>query len=260
VLEYRLPRLLAATAIAARSALQTMEPIVRNALAARDAHFAWNEELFRRPGPAIMRIWPLLGRRMPPCKICCLPLTGDMSRILTTIAREDAASYVGKTVGKRPEGHLQNCIPVFHTDGTPVKLLVRDWEGIRVYRPRLQSAGFDPAPFHPKSRILVDDLNSARNKMFYSVIQNHLGELIVNLVQWAGVAEEELWQIVRNAANSVFDLLEQDPAARKEAEEDRAFFFREYADYKAIMWMRMKGEAHQYMYAKVPNPLAAQTT
>lgn len=154
------------------------------------------------------------------------------------------------------EGHLQNCIPVFQIDGKPVKMLVRDWEGIRVYRRRLQSAGFDPAFFHPKSRILVEDLNSARNKMFYSVVQNHLGELIMNLVQWTGIAEKELWQIVRNAANNVFDLLVQEPTIRKEAEEDRAFFFKEYADCKSIMWMRMKGEAHQYIYAKVPNPLA----
>ncbi|NGQ96909.1 adhesin [Brevibacillus sp. SYP-B805] len=154
------------------------------------------------------------------------------------------------------EGHLQNCIPVFNTDGKPVKLLVRDWEGIRVYRQRLQNAGFDPTSFHPKSRILVDDLDSARNKMFYSVVQNHLGELIVILVQWTGIVEEELWEVVRNAVKNVFDLLEQDPAVRQEAREDRAFFFQEHADYKSIMWMRMIGEAHQYMYAKVPNPLA----
>lgn len=153
------------------------------------------------------------------------------------------------------EGHLQNTVPVFGRDGTPVKLLVRDWEGIRVHRRRLSEAGVDLKAFHAKSRILVDDLKSVHNKMFYTVMQNHLGELILQLVRYYGVNEADLWSIVREAAETVFDRIEQDAAYSDNARTDRSVFFSEYADYKAVTLMRMTGEAHSYTYAKVPNPL-----
>jgi siderophore synthetase component len=154
------------------------------------------------------------------------------------------------------EGHLQNIVPVFKSDGTPVKLLVRDWEGIRVHRGRLAAAGFDITQFHAKSRILVSDLKSVRNKMFYSVFQNHLGELVLRLTEFYGVDEARFWNVIRETATAVFDRIEEEPAYREQAREDRYIVFNEKSDYKAVTLMRMTGEAHQYTYTKVFNPLS----
>ncbi|PZE19862.1 IucA/IucC family protein [Paenibacillus xerothermodurans] len=153
------------------------------------------------------------------------------------------------------EAHLQNTVPVFKTDGTPSKMLVRDWEGIRVHRDRLISAGLDVSMFHPKSRIIVNDLKSVRNKLFYSIFQNHLGELALRLSTYYGIEETRLWNLVHTIAASIFDRIEQHPAYREQSKSDRSVFFQEQVDYKAITLMRMTGEAHQYTYAKVPNPL-----
>lgn len=153
------------------------------------------------------------------------------------------------------EGHLQNTVPVFKKDGTPDRLLVRDWEGIRVHRGRLQNAGFDINMFHHKSRILVDDEKSMRNKVFYSVMQNHFGELFLHIIQFYEFDEQLLWNIVKRVLHNIFVDLQEDPNYKECAVSDYAVFFANKVDYKALTLMRMMGEAHAYFYVKVKNPL-----
>ncbi|MGG0188130.1 IucA/IucC family protein [Bacillus rhizoplanae] len=153
------------------------------------------------------------------------------------------------------EGHLQNTVPVFKKDGTPDRLLVRDWEGIRVHRGRLRNAGFDINMFHDKSRILVDDEKSMRNKVFYSVMQNHFGELFLHISQFYQLDEQLLWNVVKQVMKNIFIDLQEDPSYKKSATSDYAVFFADKVDYKALTLMRMMGEAHAYFYVKVDNPL-----
>lgn len=153
------------------------------------------------------------------------------------------------------EGHLQNTVPVFKKDGTPDRLLVRDWEGIRVHRGRLQSAGFNINTFHPKSRILVDDEKSMRNKVFYSVMQNHFGELFLHISQFYQLDEQLLWNVVKRVLNNIFIDLQKDSNYKEHVISDYAVFFADKVDYKALTLMRMMGEAHSYFYVKVANPL-----
>lgn len=153
------------------------------------------------------------------------------------------------------EGHLQNTVPVFKKDGTPDRLLVRDWEGIRVHRGRLQNAGFDINMFHHKSRILVDDEKSMRNKVFYSVMQNHFGELFLHVSQFYQLDEQLLWNVVKRVVKNIFIDLQENPSYNTSAISDYAVFFADKVDYKALTLMRMMGEAHAYYYVKVKNPL-----
>lgn len=153
------------------------------------------------------------------------------------------------------EGHLQNTVPVFKKDGTPDRLLVRDWEGIRVHRNRLQKAEFDINMFHHKSRILVDDEKSMRNKVFYSVMQNHFGELFLHISQFYEFDEQLLWNIVKRVLHNIFVDLQEDPNYKECAISDYAVFFADKVDYKALTLMRMMGEAHAYFYVRVKNPL-----
>ncbi|OEH92578.1 IucA/IucC family protein, partial [Bacillus solimangrovi] len=155
------------------------------------------------------------------------------------------------------EGHLQNTVPVFHQDGTPTKILIRDWEGIRVDKERLSKAGFDLTKFHAKSRILTDSLKSVRNKVFYSVVQNHIGELILQLTkELRDIDEQFLWNIVKKQIDMTFENLQHNGADVQSINEDRNIFFNKEIDYKAVTTMRMLGEAHEYSYVKVSNPLS----
>ncbi|MEI5905876.1 IucA/IucC family protein [Bacillus spongiae] len=155
------------------------------------------------------------------------------------------------------EGHLQNTVAVFHPNGTPVKILIRDWEGIRVHKERITKAGYQLSSFHPKSRILTSSLQSVRNKVFYSVIQNHLGELALQLSkEISEVKEDLLWKIVKERLESIFSRIESEGTTVEQVKEDRKAFYTKKVDYKAVTTMRMLGEAHNYTYAKVSNPLS----
>ncbi|PDY45134.1 IucA/IucC family protein [Bacillus pseudomycoides] len=187
----------------------------------------------------------------------CLPLHDAIVSFIEKYVANALTGFIPLMVkyGIGLEGHLQNTVPVFKKDGTPDRLLVRDWEGIRVHRGRLQQAGIAITNFHHKSRILVDDEKSVRNKVFYSVMQNHFGELFIHVSRFYNIDEQLLWNIVKRVTKNIFLDLRQDSCYTKNATTDYDIFFAEKVDYKALTLMRMMGEAHSYFYVKVDNPL-----
>ncbi|MBJ8027406.1 IucA/IucC family siderophore biosynthesis protein [Bacillus cereus group sp. N21] len=187
----------------------------------------------------------------------CLPLHDAIVSFIEKYVVNALTGFIPLMVkyGIGLEGHLQNTVPVFKKDGTPDRLLVRDWEGIRIHRGRLQQAGIDITNFHHKSRILVDDEKSVRNKVFYSVMQNHFGELFIHVSRFYKTDEQLLWNIVKRVTQNIFIDLQQDPHYTQNAAADYDVFFAEKVDYKALTLMRMMGEAHSYFYVKVDNPL-----
>ncbi|PFE06211.1 adhesin [Bacillus cereus] len=187
----------------------------------------------------------------------CLPLHDAIVSFIEKYVANALTGFIPLMVkyGIGLEGHLQNTVPVFKKDGTPDRLLVRDWEGIRVHRGRLQQEGLDSTNFHHKSRILVDDEKSVRNKVFYSVMQNHFGELFIHVSRFYNIDEQLLWNIVKRVTKNIFLDLQQDSRYTKNATTDYDIFFAEKVDYKALTLMRMMGEAHSYFYVKVDNPL-----
>ncbi|PFY86504.1 IucA/IucC family protein [Bacillus pseudomycoides] len=187
----------------------------------------------------------------------CLPLHDAIVSFIEKYVANALTGFIPLMVkyGIGLEGHLQNTVPVFKKDGTPDRLLVRDWEGIRVHRGRLQQAGIDITNFHHKSRILVDDEKSVRNKVFYSVMQNHFGELFIHVSRFYKTDEQLLWNIVKRVTQNIFIDLQKDPHYTQNAAADYDVFFAEKVDYKALTLMRMMGEAHSYFYVKVDNPL-----
>ncbi|MNX25318.1 Aerobactin synthase [compost metagenome] len=153
------------------------------------------------------------------------------------------------------EGHMQNCIPVFE-DGMPVRMLFRDWGGVRIHRSRLEAAGLK-ADFEAHSITVTDDLTEARNKAYYTVLQSHLAEIVLQLARHTGVSERDLWPIVASLACESFARLKADPRLAAAAQEDEAALFAETVETKALTRMRLS-EDDGYHYAAVPNPLVAE--
>lgn len=150
------------------------------------------------------------------------------------------------------EAHLQNIVSVFR-NGRPVRMLFRDWGGVRIYAPRLDSHSFMP-DFYPNSLIITDSVKEMHNKVFYTAVQNHLGEIIYLLCRHTEVVEEDLWKNVKNICDTIFQKWEQE---YKEAVVlDRQAFYTEQTDYKALLTMRLNEGEKGYSYAKVDNPLA----
>lgn len=152
------------------------------------------------------------------------------------------------------EGHLQNSIPVFR-GGETVRVLVRDFGGVRILRERLVRQGIR-VDLYPGSAVMIDDVEDLRNKIYYPVFQNHLGELVACLVRRLDLEEQCLWQPVAEVCRGVFRELKGDPAIHEQAACDEAALFGPTLGLKAMTTMRLLGDVTHYTFSEVPNPLA----
>ncbi|MEC3885641.1 IucA/IucC family protein [Halobacillus sp. HZG1] len=151
------------------------------------------------------------------------------------------------------EGHLQNSVPVFR-NGRLTRFFFRDWGGTRVYPERLRKQGIRPK-FAADSVSVSNDRSSMHNKLYYTVFQNHLGEIIRQLVRYSGLAEETFWLEVKRVVKEELDRLSRVKDLTTQVAEDRTFLFQPTVMHKSLTQMRLsnsKGDA----YTEVPNPLA----
>ncbi|PWK15510.1 IucA/IucC family protein [Tumebacillus permanentifrigoris] len=151
------------------------------------------------------------------------------------------------------EGHLQNSVGVFRA-GRPVRLLFRDWGGVRICQERLAQQGL-AVDFAPGSVVLNDDVREMQNKLFYTVYQNHLAEMILLLCKRYELREAELWREIRQISEAVFSDLLACPETQANAVLDRAALFQPQVEHKALTSMRLATEERGYCYAEVANPL-----
>ncbi|MCA1012782.1 IucA/IucC family protein [Halobacillus halophilus] len=151
------------------------------------------------------------------------------------------------------EGHLQNSIPVFKK-GRLSRFFFRDWGGSRVYEQRIRKQHLNPS-FAAGSVSVTNDLSEVHNKLYYTVFQNHLGEIIRQLVLYSGLEEKDFWKQVKLTCEKTFENLRQDPNLREAVEEDRAFLYQSSVMHKSLTKMRLT-DSKEYGYNKVPNPLA----
>jgi siderophore synthetase component len=152
------------------------------------------------------------------------------------------------------EGHLQNSVGVFQK-GRPVRLLFRDWGGVRICPERLARQGLT-VELAPASVVLTDDVREMQNKLYYTVYQNHLAEMILLLCKRYDLAEADLWHEIRRISDEVFSRLLADPATASRAAQDRDALFCPRVEHKALTSMRLATEESGYCYATVANPLS----
>ncbi|MCF6136429.1 IucA/IucC family protein [Pseudalkalibacillus berkeleyi] len=152
------------------------------------------------------------------------------------------------------EGHLQNSIPVFK-DGRLTRFFFRDWGGARIYKERLRQQGID-LKFTPGSVSVTEDCSEMHNKLYYTVFQNHLGEIIRQLVHYSGIKEEEFWKRVKNVCESTLQSLAEHGGLDEQIAEDRAFLFQQIVMHKSLTKMRLS-DGKGYCYSEVQNPLYA---
>lgn len=152
------------------------------------------------------------------------------------------------------EGHLQNSVAVFR-DGKPVRMIVRDYGGIRIFKERLLNQRFEAGSVSFEAPIETNHLEEARRVLSHAVFQNHLGEMITCLVRELPVSEEKLWRAVRLSFERVFRQLKEDTNIKEAVMNDEAYFFGANMDLKALMSMRIYDEASSYEFVKISNPL-----
>lgn len=155
------------------------------------------------------------------------------------------------------EAHLQNSIVAFNKDGSLNTLYVRDFEGLRIDEPFLNSVGYSTKDFHEKSLILTDKAQTVFNKVFYSSIQNHLGELITAVAKYSDSndLENQIWHTISDLIEAKLEQIEQTLTDSERVANFRDIIFAEKIDYKCVTTMRLEDEADYYTYVQVDNPL-----
>lgn len=157
------------------------------------------------------------------------------------------------------EAHLQNTIASFNQDGSLNKMYIRDFEGLRIDKSQLNQAGYSTEHFHEKSLILTDSKTTVFNKMFYSTIQNHLGELIASIAKSCDDREIEstIWSEISDIIDVKLNQIAHSMSDSEQSNIDaiRETIFAPQIDYKCVTTMRLEDEADYYTYIQVKNPL-----
>ncbi|MDQ4103221.1 MAG: hypothetical protein M3186_05765 [Actinomycetota bacterium] len=154
--------------------------------------------------------------------------------------------------GVAVEAHLQNCIFTF-IGAAPTRLVLRDWGGMRIFPPRLRRQGLQ-LDRRPGTVTVTDDIHVMRAKTLYTVLSNHLGEVVTHLVTGCGIDPQLAWQRVRAVLEGVLANLGADQALRENVTADRAVLFGPTLPIKAFARMRLD-PARGDQYAQVRNPL-----
>ncbi|MDR7275910.1 IucA/IucC family protein [Catenuloplanes atrovinosus] len=149
------------------------------------------------------------------------------------------------------EAHLQNCLPTFR-HGRPHRLVLRDFAGLRLHRPRLAASGID-LPLWPGSVTATDDAGTMRAKIGYTALQAHLGEIIVQLTRSHALDEPAAWRRVRAVVDETYDGLRRGPRPVPAATDDHAWLTAPLVPHKALVRMRLAGSGD--VHHPVRNPL-----
>lgn len=203
------------------------------------------------PGSALAATDPRTGRTVLAALADAYPGTvlgfvEDYARLLLPPLLRLAARH-----GIALEAHLQNCLPTFLA-GRPHRLVLRDFAGLRLHRPRLLASGID-LPLWPGSVTATDDDEAMRAKIGYTALQAHLGEIIVQLTRSHSLDEPAAWRRVRAVVDETYDGLRAGPRTRTAAADDHAALTAPQVAHKALVRMRLAGTGD--VHHPVRNPL-----
>ena len=167
-----------------------------------------------------------------------------------------AQAYLCGQLGIALEAHPQNIVVDFRgRRGTApdIHFWYRDLGGIRMHPERLtealQTRGWqdrlEVPEFWPGSATSTDSVRDLSSKFVYSLLQNHLGELIRSISR-SGLSEDDFWGVVH-------DILDEHRLLMGADLEQRVFESR--WDLKAMWTMRLDSAITEYTYCPVDNPL-----
>lgn len=167
-----------------------------------------------------------------------------------------AQAFLCGQMGVALEAHPQNMLVEFRglAGSSPdIHFWYRDLGGIRLHGGRLRRAlqkrrwdtSLEAPEFWPGSATSTDSERDLSSKFVYSLLQNHLGELIRAIAR-SGIAESLLWPVVEEILWDHKKLLGPDLESRVFAPE---------WDLKAMWTMRLDAAVTEYTYQPVKNPL-----
>ncbi len=157
------------------------------------------------------------------------------------------------------EAHQQNSTVLFAPDGTPQRLLLRDFGDTRVYQPLLAARGFTLQPYVYK-KILPTVFTEAIDPVRFFVLDAcyfcHLHELALLLTQQYQLEPTVLWRIMREETERAFDALAPRLASPRLLETERAAFLEQPWSTRSVLRMHLQKYTDYRIQHELPNPLA----
>lgn len=155
------------------------------------------------------------------------------------------------------EAHPQNIVVQFEKDpggSWLVKFLYRDLGGIRMHPQKLKAgldelklaANLNAPQFYPGSATTTSSLRELSSKFIYSLLQNHLGELVRSIVRVTAEPETSYWACVLEVLKRCASSLGADLSQR---------VFADFWDFKSMWRMRIDSKVTEYTFAPVKSPL-----
>ncbi|KAK6829130.1 hypothetical protein RU639_003328 [Aspergillus parasiticus] len=143
------------------------------------------------------------------------------------------------------EGHGQNLVVrVCRQTGQIKGFAVRDFGGVRMHVPTLNNHGvkFDSLP--RGGATLTDNLDNVWSKVHHSLLQNHVGCLLVAL----GLENHGGWAITLETLSTVLGGGQDSPGAKL-----LEYFTKDTMPFKCFLRMRMESKYRDYIEREVPN-------
>ncbi|MEO7193869.1 MAG: IucA/IucC family protein [Pseudonocardiaceae bacterium] len=152
------------------------------------------------------------------------------------------------------EPHGQNAVVVLR-DGLPVRLLYRDFGGIRVSAARLARGGLRPPAL--LGALATEDEDQLRAALFFPLVVTNLSQVVAALARVSQTDGERLWRLVARCCRSAYATLTADPAIARQAGRDEAALFGPTLPAKSMLRVQMAADPHVPQWVAVPNPLVA---
>ncbi|MGH3830790.1 MAG: IucA/IucC family protein [Pseudonocardiaceae bacterium] len=150
------------------------------------------------------------------------------------------------------EPHGQNAVVVLR-GGLPVRLLYRDFGGIRVSAARLARGGLRPPAL--LGALATEDEDQLRAALFFPLVGTNLSQVVAALARVGQTDGERLWRLVARCCRSAYATLTADPAIALQAGRDAAALFGPTLPAKSMLRVQMSADPHAPQWVAVPNPL-----
>lgn len=150
------------------------------------------------------------------------------------------------------EGHQQNTIAIFE-NFQPICMIARDLGGLRIHKSTLESKGYYFNPF-PNSATICQESHDVTNKFLHTVIQSHLGEIVLLLAQHYQESENIFWKIIKSNLVKRFNELKNRVETFRWKQEYNTILEKDWK-IKSLLRMRLNNLNHNYIYTSLKNPL-----
>lgn len=98
------------------------------------------------------------------------------------------------------EAHAQNIVLRVCRQSSELKgFAIRDWGGVRLHKPTLDSLGIKLPAVNPESPVITSDIEHIWSKFHQVFLQNHIGTILIAL----GLETRGGWEIVREELSRV---------------------------------------------------------